>query len=63
MYHGYQQKIKECDIEIGHMLQHHISNDNDKNQHTLDKKLYKKQNKNTPKNIDINLLFYQYLVE
>jgi transposase len=60
MYHGYQQKIKECDIEIDHMLQHHISKDKDKNQHTLDKKLYKKQNKNTPKNIDINLLSYQY---
>jgi transposase len=32
----------------------------DKRQHVLDKKIHKKVNKNAPKNIDINLVAYQY---
>lgn len=37
-----------------------INSDDEKRQHVIDKKVYKKVNKNTPKNLDINLLSYQY---
>ena len=36
-----------------------IDNDDDKKQHHIDPKRYKKVNKNTPKNIDLNLKSYQ----
>jgi hypothetical protein len=56
-----QSKIVECDEQIEIMLNQKINNnDDDKKQHFIDKKVHKIINKNTPKNIDINLLCYQY---
>lgn len=60
MYRILQSKITECDMEIERILNEQIENDNDKRQHYIDKKVHKRVNKNTPKNIDINLLSYQY---
>jgi transposase len=47
-------------VEIEKLLKEQINNDDEKKQHYIDKKVYKKINKNTPKNLDINLLSYQY---
>lgn len=60
MYISFQQKMKECDVEIEILLNEQIKSDPEKKQHFIDKKVYKKINKNTPKNLDINLLSYQY---
>lgn len=60
MYQNIQSAIKDCDIEIEKMLNEQINNDDDKRQHFIDKKVHKKINKNSPKNIDINLLSYPY---
>jgi len=60
MYLNIQAKIVECDAEIEKMLTQQINNDDDKRQHFVDKKVHKRINKNTPRNIDINLLSYQY---
>lgn len=60
MYLSLQSKITECDVEIETMLNQQINNDESKKQHHIDKKAHKRINKNTPKNIDINLLAYQY---
>jgi transposase len=60
MYQDIQLRIKECDIEIEKMLNEQINSNDDKCQHSLDRKAHKRINKNAPKNIDINLLSYQY---
>lgn len=60
MYQQVQSSIKECDIEIEKMLNEQINGNDDKRQHLIEKKVHKRINKNTPKNIDINLLSYQY---
>ena len=60
MYLNLQTKIKECDIQIEKMLNEQIHKDNEKQQHYIEKKKHKRTAKNTPKNIDINLLSYQY---
>lgn len=60
MYQDIQLRIKECDIEIEQILHDQISSSDDKRQHCLDKKVHKRINKNAPKNMDINLLSYQY---
>jgi len=60
MYELFQAKITQCDIEIEKMLQKTIDDDDDKKQHFIEKKTYKKVNKNSPKNIDLNLMAYQY---
>lgn len=60
MHLNLQSKIAECDSEIEKLLNTQISNDDNKRQHHIEKKVYKKINKNTPKNMDINLLSYQY---
>lgn len=59
-YQNFQQKMNECDVEIEKLLKEQINNDNEKKQYFIDKNVYKKINKNTPKNLDINLLPYQY---
>ncbi len=58
-YNHFQEKIKECDIEIEKKLDDIIDNDDAKKQHIIDKKPHKRVNKNTPKNIDLNLKSYQ----
>jgi transposase len=55
-----QSAITDCDLQIEKMLNEQINNNDDKRQHFIDKKLHKKVNKNSPKNIDINLVSYQY---
>jgi transposase len=59
-YNQLQDKIEKCDQEIKTMLDETIDSDNNKKQHYIDKKTHKRINKNTPKNIDLNLLGYQY---
>lgn len=60
MYDIIQSKIAACDQEIERMLTQTINNDQDKREHYIDPKPHKKVNKNTPKNIDLNLVGYQY---
>lgn len=60
MYEHFQSKIKLCDIEIEKMLARTIDNDDNKKQHYIEGKPHKRINKNTPKNIDLNLMAYQY---
>jgi transposase len=59
MYDHFQKKITECDSKINQMLNEIIDNDENKKQHHIDPKTYKKINKNTPKDIDLNLKAYQ----
>lgn len=61
MYKHLQLKIEACDKEIEKMLNKQINDNDDKRQHYIDKKVHKRITKNTPKNIDINLLGYQLL--
>lgn len=58
-YDHLQKKIAECDIMIAQMLDEIIDNDDDKRQHHIEPKPYKRINKNTPKDIDLNLKSYQ----
>ncbi|WP_223255576.1 transposase [Flavobacterium sp. LM4] len=60
MYQNLQNQIKDCDIEIKKLLQDQIDSNNNKKQHYTDPKIHKRVNKNTPKNIDLNLMGYQY---
>jgi transposase len=60
MYQNLQLQIKECDLEIEKLLQEQIDNNHNKKQHYTDPKVHKRINKNTPKNIDLNLVGYQY---
>ena len=58
-YDHLQQKIVQCDIEIEKKLAQIIDSDQDKREHFIDPKPHKRINKNTPKNIDLNLKSYQ----
>lgn len=59
LYQLFQRKITECDKRIKQLLHEQINSDENKKQHHIDKKVYKRINKNTP-DININLLSYQY---
>lgn len=59
IYEYLQDKITECDKKIDEKLNEIIDNDPNKSQHYIDDKPYKRINKNTPKNIDINLKSFQ----
>jgi len=58
-YDHLQKKIQQCDTEIEKMLDEIISSDDNKHQHHIEPKPYKRINKNTPENIDLNLKSYQ----
>lgn len=58
-YDHLQQKIAECDKMIQQTLNEIIDNDDNKKQHRIEPKSYKRPQKNTPKNIDLNLQSYQ----
>ncbi len=58
-YDQLHEKIAQCDDEIERKLNEIIGNDENKKQHHIDTKPYKRINKNTPKNIDLNLKSYQ----
>lgn len=60
MYEILQSKISQCDVEIEKILNTTIDQDNNKKEHYIEPKKHKKVNKNTPKNIDLNLMAYQY---
>jgi len=60
MYKTLQHKIDACDAEIKKFLENSIHDNDDKRQHTIEKKTHKRVNKNDPKNIDLNLAGYQY---
>jgi transposase len=60
MYEYLQEQIKDCDKEIERMLNEQINGDDNKREHYIEKKSHKRINKNTPKNIDLNLMSYQY---
>ena len=55
MYEMFQEKIRECDSEIKTILDEIIDENDAKRQHRIDPKPYKRINKNTPDNIDLNL--------
>jgi hypothetical protein len=59
MYEYLHKKIEECDLKIEEKLNSIINDDENKKQHHIDPKPHKKVNKNTPKNIDLNLKSYQ----
>jgi transposase len=58
-YEMLQEKIARCDDEIEKKLNEIIDSDENKKQHFIDSKPHKRVNKNTPKNIDLNLKSYQ----
>jgi transposase len=58
-YDQLQNKIVRCDKEIEKMLDAIINSDDNKKQHHTEPKTHKRINKNTPKNIDLNLKSYQ----
>lgn len=58
-YDHLQKKIAECDVEIEKLLAEIIQGNDDKKQHHIDPKPHKRVNKNTPGNIDLNLMSYQ----
>ena len=58
-YDHLQNKIEQCDQRIEPMLNEIIGSDDNKRQHHLEEKTHQRINKNTPKNIDLNLKSYQ----
>lgn len=58
-YDHLQKKISQCDLEIDRVLNEIINSDDNKKQHHIDPKPHKRINKNTPKDIDLNLKAYQ----
>lgn len=58
-YRYLQDKIAQCDLEIEKKLNEIIDKDDSKKQHCIEPKTHKRINKNTPKNIDLNLKSYQ----
>lgn len=59
-YQYIRSLIVECDEEIKSLLDNFINKDEVKKSLHIDKKIHKRINKNTPKNIDLNLVAYQY---
>jgi transposase len=59
-YQDAQRLILECDMEVKKLLDKFINQDDVKKSLYIDKKAHKRINKNTPKNIDLNLISYQY---
>ena len=59
-YQDAQRLILECDMEVKKLLDEFINQDDVKKSLCIDKKAHKRINKNTPKNIDLNLISYQY---
>jgi transposase len=58
-YDHLKRKIEQCDKEIEKMLDEIIGSDDEKRQHQIEPKPYKRITKNTPKDIDLNLISYQ----
>ncbi len=60
MYQETQQKVIECDQQIATFFNNHFTEHPELLAHDLAQKGYKKVNKNSPKNIDINKVAFQY---
>ena len=60
MYLTIRSKIEECDEYIKIFIDQHMNNNPDKKTLKAPKKIYKKKNKNAPKNMDLNQIAYQY---
>jgi transposase len=60
LYKIIQSKIQQCDAAIAKLLLQQINNDESKRSLKTEPKVYKKANKNAPKNMDLNQLAYQY---
>ena len=60
MYQSLQSAIQECDQELEKLLSEQIYSSDEKRQHYIEKKVHKRVNKNAPKNMDLNLMAYQY---
>ncbi|MCH7409328.1 IS110 family transposase [Belliella sp. DSM 111904] len=58
-YDHLRMKIEDCDKEIEKKLNEIIDSDSNKHEHYLESKPHKRFNKNTPKDIDMNLKAYQ----
>jgi len=59
-YQYMQKLILDCDDQIKIMLNEWINQDQTKKSLHIEAKVHKKVNKNTPKNIDLNLISYQF---
>jgi len=59
-YQHIQLQIKNTDAQINQLLKDIIDKDNNKKQHTVEKKAFKRKNKNGINNTDMNLISYQY---
>lgn len=59
-YQFIQAQIKQCDEQIKIHIDSFINADETKKSLYTDSKIHKRVNKNTPKNIDLNLIAYQY---
>jgi len=55
-----QKQIDQVDVQIKRHLEKVIDTDDDKKQHIASNKPYKRKNKNTIRNTDMNQLSYQY---
>jgi transposase len=60
MYHELQQKIKLCDAQMKQFIETQFEQTPATKELTAPKKEYKRVNKNTPKNMDINQVAYRY---
>ena len=60
MYNEMQEKIKDCDEEIKSFIDSYLSKKPESKNLVASKKTHKRVNKNTPKNMDINQIAFQY---
>jgi transposase len=60
LYQYLRAQIESCDRAIKQVIETQINSDDHRREHYIEKKPHKKINKNTPKNMDLNLLGYQY---
>ena len=60
MYEMFQAKIVQCDQEIAKILEQIIENDDQKRQHHIEAKPYKRVNKNAPAMKNFNQVAFQY---
>ena len=59
-YLFFKQKVEECDEEIKRFLDNYFSSQEFPIDDMPSKKPYKRVNKNTPRNMDLNVVSYQY---
>lgn len=59
-YQYIQTQVSRCDEEIKNQINHFIHQDETKKSLFTEAKIHKRINKNAPKNIDLNLVAYQY---